>query len=105
MKPTQIVVYNYMLRPFLVKLVQKGERYGLRDSLTHDKDDPMVIFFDLSQDLTKFGPEGQQVSSYYRSTLLERERGVGLTLVGHVREWVVDGQAMNQVYRWLEAPR
>lgn len=86
-------------RNFRVKVIRKGEKYGI---FTHEKDDPLVEFWDLHQANQKcWGPDGQFVSRYYRSTLLDGDSGAGLDLQGGVPAWKVDSEAMDKVRDWL----
>lgn len=85
--------------PFNVRIVRKGDRYGLDDKLVHDKADPMVEFFDARHMHT---PRGQFVSRYYLSTLREREVDRGLNLYGGEPEWYLDASAMREVHAWLD---
>lgn len=95
-------------RQFNVRLVRKGDRYGLNDCLTHDKDAPMVEFYDGSQDPAKFGPRGQFISRYYLDTLTGADRlsrgdvrnGGGLCLHGGVPEWDLDSVAAATAVKW-----
>lgn len=83
-------------RTFLVRVVHKGEKYGLDDCLTHDEADPLIEFYDQSVNLKSWGPRGQFVSRYYASTLAERSP-YGLNLLGYVPEWKIDAAAMEPV--------
>lgn len=87
-------VTNSEGRTFLVRVVHKGDRYGLDDKLTHDKADPMVEFYDLSYP-DKFGPRGQFVSRYNAFTLSKVQGG--LNLCGHEPVWSIDAEAMLPV--------
>lgn len=75
-------------RLFNVRLVRKGDKYGREDVLTHNEEDPLVEFYDASQDLKAFGPRGQFVSRYYRATLLEADV-YSLNLAGDVDAWTI----------------
>lgn len=102
------VFWNESGRPFRVRLVREGERYGRDDGIVHDAGDPLVEFYDASQDPAVFGERGQFVSRYCASTLLAADElmlrsRVGLTLQGDVPAWSVDGCVMAQVYRWLKS--
>lgn len=87
-------------RPFNVRLVRQGERYGRDGVLIHDEHDPLVEFYDATYagecpDAFS-GHLGQMVSRYYVSTLLEtnwREMRC-LDLDGGVPEWRVTGQSV-----------
>lgn len=79
-----------------VRLVEKGDKYGLNGCLTHDKGDPLVEFYDTRYKHTDFG---QFVSRYYLSTLLKSENG--LCLQGDVPSWSVGEACMNRIRDWL----
>lgn len=92
--------------PFNVRLVRRGDRYGLNDCLTHDKDDPMVEFYDARvEDDPRFVlGRGQFVSRYYWRTLTGedgwsddmRDGKSGLTLLGHVPDWTLTGANVRE---------
>jgi len=93
-----MIVKNANGREFFVRTVMKGDRYGLEDCLTHEKDDPMVEFYDWKYANQKtFGPRGQFVSRYCLSTLA-KQMGGGLCLDGGIPEWRVDAGAMREVW-------
>jgi len=104
-----IKIQNDKGRSFTVKIVRKGETYGLNNRLTHDEDDALVEFYDATR--TGFGPEGQFVSRYYASTLLgedtfsSRIRGQGICLQGDEPAWSIDGAAMEVVEAFTESNR
>jgi hypothetical protein len=91
---------------FNVRLVRKGDRYGLNDCLTHDKDEPLVEFYDATyeQDARFDLGRGQFVARYCLDTLTGKPGGYGhdhrrqprgLDLCGHVPAWKISG--MNVV--------
>lgn len=84
---------------FNVKIVRNGENYGLNNVLTHDKDDPLVEFYDSRYPHTE---HGQFVSRYYASTLLERVKNVGLDLYGGANDWKIESKEMDTVIDWLK---
>lgn len=84
---------------FNVKIVRNGESYGLNNVLTHDKEDPLVEFYDSRYPHTE---HGQFVSRYYASTLLERVKDVGLDLYGGVNDWKIEAEEMKTVVDWLK---
>ena len=66
------------------------------------RDEPVVEFFDARYDHTIYG---QFISSYYKSTLLERDESgnpCGLCLDGGVPNWNVSAAGMVKVYKWLK---
>ena len=80
-----------------VRLVRKGDPYGLNLQVVHDKDDPMVEFYDTRHPHTEWG---QFVSRYNLSTLREHpERGINLD--GGIPDWSVSAELMSEVYAWL----
>ena len=79
-----IQVINKEYRRFRVEVVLKGGCYGLNNCLTHDKDDPLVEFWDVECK--------QFVSRYYLSTLLESSNTSGLCLDGGVPEWHITAE-------------
>ena len=79
-----------------IRLVEKGDKYGLNDILTHDEADPLVEFFDTRYEHTDFG---QFVTRYYLGTLLKS--GGGLCLQGDVPSWSVGEACMNRIRDWL----
>jgi hypothetical protein len=90
--------------PFHVRLVEKGDEYGLDRCLTYDKDEPMVEFYDARY-VKKFESIGQFVSNYYVTTLISREYSdsrQGLQLQGDINDWYIDGKGMMEVFEWLE---
>ena len=92
----QMVVHGPPGVAFLVRAVRKGERYGVEDRIVHDKDDPLLEFYDLRFVGTAFGPRGQLVARYNAETLACHLDG-GLCLHGGVPEWVVPAKAMGPV--------
>lgn len=87
---------------FNVRVVEKGQRYGLNDCLIHDQDEPLVEFYDAKQDVALFGPRGQFVSRYYRSTLMEGEYPQGLALDGGVPQWSMSPAGMHAVKAFVQ---
>ena len=90
-----------------VRLVLKGDHYGLDDVLTHTGIDPLVEFYDRRYMHTEFG---QFVSRYYLSTLYTDRGGSfvsrqarGLDLHGGVPDWSISAEGMTLVYDWLDS--
>ena len=91
------------LEKFNVRIVNKGDRYGRADCLTHDDDRPMVEFYDRRYQHGDWPDRGQFVSRYYGSTLLEGEnRGLCLD-GGNANEWSVSADGMDIVRAYLKA--
>jgi hypothetical protein len=94
-------VTNEAGRSFNIRLVRKGDRYGLNDCLTHDKDEPLVEFYDATyeQDARFDLGRGQFVSRYNLGTLTgkgpwghdHRRSPRGIDLCGHEPAWKISG--------------
>lgn len=80
---------------FNLRIVRKGDGYGI--GLTHNKDEPMVEFYDDRYPHTE---HGQFVSRYYVSTILERDNR-GLCLEGAEPEWSVTAGDMAIIRAWV----
>lgn len=81
-----------------VRLVFKGDRYGLDMCLTHDEDEMLVEFYDCRYDFASDVDGtvlGQFVSRYYFKTLRKTDwtQG-GLNLDGGVDSWSVGSALM-----------
>jgi len=87
---------------FRVRIIRRGNHYGLNNCLTHDEDNALVEFWD-----------GKQfVSRYYATTLLgEDEFGEGhsdtdgLSLQGDEPRWSIEGPQMARVRAWVRQVR
>lgn len=90
-------------RPWRVRFVRKGDRYGLDLCKTHEEVEPLVEFYDRENAGRTFPDEGQFASRYYLSELLKRRGGM-LNLDGGIEEWRIsaDGmlEAMGHVAVW-----
>jgi hypothetical protein len=87
---------------FNVRILRAGDRYGRDFCLTHDKDEPLVEFYDSRYPHCDYG---QFVSRYYVSTILGTDgygRGEGgLILHGGVPAWTVSKEDMDTVREYL----
>ena len=74
-KDNALKVINDKGLTFRVRIVLKGDKYGRNDSVTHDKSDPLVLFY--------IDESNYLVSAYYLSTLIEGiDDGCGICLDG-----------------------
>ena len=101
MKVTTIT--NDAGRSFNVRLIRKGDRYGLNDCLVHKEDEPMIEFWDATyENDPKFTIGlGQFVARYALGTLTgkpgcygrcdHRVVSQGIDLLGYVAEWKITG--------------
>lgn len=93
-----MIVINSAGRQFFVRVVFKGDRYGMDDCLTYDKADPMIEFYDRTYaGEPGFGPRGQFVSRYNSRNLMDVTGG--LILDGGVNEWRLDAEAVRPVVK------
>lgn len=85
--------------PFNIKIIFQNDHYGLDNCLTYKRYEPMIEFYDARYPHTE---NGQFVSRYYITTLLEGNDNRGLCLDGGIPDWNIDAQAMNTVKEWLK---
>ncbi|ATX81987.1 hypothetical protein Ga0123462_1123 [Mariprofundus ferrinatatus] len=62
------IINNKSKVKFNVKILNKGDQYGLNKCLRHDEEEPVVEFYDARH--KNSDPEGQFISRYYVKTLL-----------------------------------
>lgn len=79
-----------------VRIVEKGDKYGLNDALTHKGERPLVEFYDTRHEHTDLG---QFVTRYFLGSLTEGEGG--LYLDGCEPEWTIHRPCMNRIRDWL----
>jgi hypothetical protein len=88
---------------FNVRVINKGEKYGLNFCLTHNQDKPLVEFYDARYPHTEYG---QFVSRYYVETILGDDgygpKSGGLSLDGGIPEWTVSAKDMDIVRNFLK---
>ena len=89
---------------FNVRIVLKGDKYGLEDCLTHKEKKPLVEFYDTKHMGKGFSRYGQFVSRYYAQTLIDDFDKVtrnGLALVGYEPAWSVSPEDMVKVIKFM----
>ena len=87
-----------------VRILRRGDRYGLNDCLTHEEDDPIIEFYDTNRTDDEEWKRGHFVARYYVETLFDDEwdlQNQGLQLDGGVENWYVTPQAMARILCWL----
>ena len=84
--------------PFTVRLVCKGDTYGLDNGLTHTEDSPLVEFYDTRYPYTQFG---QLISRYCAETLVQHY-GPNAIDFGGSPDWKIDAAVMQEVFTWLK---
>ena len=93
-------VENNKGKQFAVKLLAKGDYYGLEKCLTWDKESPCVEFYDVTYAGDNFDEVGQFVARYYASTILDADGG--LCLNGEIPDWSIDVVGMDKVRLWIQ---
>jgi hypothetical protein len=94
---------------FAIRLVKKGEKYGLKDRLTWKKDEPGVEFYYVNEETVRaHGPQGFFVSRYYYTSLRFHSRNpvteAGLCLDGgDALRMSLSAQEMQQVMAMVDA--
>ena len=86
---------------FNVRILRKGEKYGLENCLTHKERKPLVEFYDYRHRDDKEWKRGQFVSRYYAETILKHDLNFGLSLDGGVPEWTFSAESMRDILAWL----
>lgn len=99
-----VVTNNETKISFMVRIVEKGDSYGHKMQLTHDRDVPMIEFYDTRYKFDRYGEIllGQFVSRYNLDTFKTVKPGDGLCLQGGVSDWYLDEYAMIQTFSRLE---
>ena len=106
------MVFFYNSAPWKVKIVFKGDAYGLNNCRTHDEDKPMVEFYDLAHKEIH-GDGGQFVSRYYLGSILlegrciisredfikagQRDPEIGILLDAGITNWRMSGTCLTEV--------
>lgn len=97
-------------RAFTMRLVTKGQGYGRDLACIHEKDEPLIEFYDAHNKYTgeKGAEFGQFVSRYYLKSLTSDGRfDTGLCLDGGVPVWTIDRAGMQAagaiLKNWLQA--
>lgn len=88
--------------PWLVRIVERGDRYGRNDALEHDQNDPLVEFYDQDGYDPTFAKRGLFAGRYYLSTLLTYPRSSGLDLQVDQPRWKIGPEGMGHVLMFLE---
>lgn len=91
-------VTNHLGITFNVRIVRKGDTYGLNGFYTHDKERNLVEFYDTRYDHTEYG---QFVARYYEDTLLDRDNG-GMWLDYSIASWTVTADNMKEVRDYIK---
>lgn len=85
--------------PFKVKLIFKGDTYGLKDVYCHDNDMPIVEFYDARYNDTI---HGQLIDRYYLKAVMDLPDGQGLNFYKGVEEWQLSNETLQVVKFWLK---
>lgn len=79
---TLVFILPAKAQDFTIRVVSKGQTYGLNHALVHDSHDHLVEFYATKWTGKEFGPFGQFLSRYNFSTILDRQKDCGLALWG-----------------------
>jgi hypothetical protein len=108
--PAETEITNLEGRRFRVQIVWDeaagGTSYNAAGEPETEKLQPIVQFFDMTHandpKYRSFKDKGQFVSSYYASTLVDRQPNMGLDLYGGEPVWQIDGRSMDMVINWVK---
>ncbi len=84
-----------------VRLVRKGESYGLAMKMVHTNEEPLVEFYDQRRLKSSRRPLGQFISRYFVWTILEGPGG--LLLDTGSPDWSLTSETMHTVRTWLRS--
>ena len=96
-----IKVINDGERPWVVRLVFEGDKFGLDFQLVHSGP-PLLEFYDARYESTPFG---QFVSRYFVTTLVNggaRRAAEGLQLDGSSIDRCISSEALSRVLAWAD---
>jgi hypothetical protein len=93
---TFVMLVPCKAQDFFVRVVSKGQKYGLNNCLTHDSNDHLVEFY-AAKSADADSPFGQFISRYYFSTILDRQNGYGLALWSDIPEWSLTASEMDYI--------
>jgi hypothetical protein len=101
---------TFTVNKWTIRIVEVGQAHGRNDCLINDKE-TLVEFYDNTQSKADFGELGQMVSSYYLTTLVNKEcmkkdlrfdrRNAGLDLCGYEPSWQVSAEEMDAIVEKL----
>lgn len=103
-EPALLCVTNERGIAFNVRIIQRGDKFGLNNKLTYDEDEPQIEFYDTRYPHTEYG---QFVSRYYVKTLLGEDiwgqvaEGHGLCLHGGVEDWAISADNLTATRSWV----
>lgn len=81
---------------FNIRIVTRGDGYGVNDSVIHDRDDFLVEFYDAT--FTRHGPRGYFVSRYFGITILGCRDGL---LLDGSSGLTISHDGIREVQRYL----
>ena len=93
-----VQVVNDIGIPFHVRLVRKGDFYGVDNNFKHREEEPLVEFYD-SRYVKGHTLLGQFVSRHNLSTIVNHFGALNLN--ASVDDWYITGQNMKSVNQWL----
>lgn len=86
---------------WVCRVVEQFDRYGRGFELVHDKEKPLIEFYDARYPFTEYG---QFVGRYYLDSLASNEdSGVGLLLDDRIPSWRISGASLRQCLIWARS--
>lgn len=98
MKAINIITLTEPHATFIVRVVQKGQKYGRDSKQTHELQEPLVEFYDADY---SFSPFGQYITCYYLGTLKNRDPHP-LALNGGIEKWRIGAENAIRLQTWLD---
>jgi len=94
---TLVFIVPCKAQDFTIRVVSKGQQYGLDYCLTHDSHDHLVEFYATKWASKEHGVFGQFISRYRFSTILDRQKDCGLALHGDEPAWTLTASEMDYI--------
>lgn len=85
---------------WVCRVVEQFDRYGRGFELLHDKEKPLIEFYDARYPFTECG---QFVSRYYLDDLARRDTDTGLLLDAQIPSWRISGASLRQCLIWARS--
>lgn len=83
---------------FTIRVVEKGDTYGVGFGVTYEKYEPMVEIYDTRYEHSEYG---QFVASYYVNTLLHIHEGQKLHMIDYEPEWYLTAYGVHEMKKKL----
>jgi hypothetical protein len=94
---TLVFIVHAKTQDFTIRVVSKGQQYGLNNCLTHDSHDHLVEFYATKWASKEHGVFGQFLSRYNFSTILDSKFAGGLRLWGDDDSTTLNAEEMAYI--------